>query len=316
MENNYFVIFLGVLIFIYILDRVIDWLSAPPTTSENFTSNGGNTPPTALPPVQKELVITNNNQIYDRFYSKIYDKILYTPRKNEFELEDIRQRHLSKYKPQDVAILDVGCGTGHHSTELAKKYRRIVGLDSSSAMLEQARKLPGADKVEWVIATAEDSDSFGPGEFTTIMCLYFTIYYINRPQFFINANKWLKKDGYLVIHVVDPKKFDPTLDVASPFPAFSIQKYSKTRVINTNVVFNKMEYESKFIENGEEGANFEEIFTDKQGKFRRTQTHQLKMHSIDRIVGEAEGAGFKLIGKTDMVRCEFEYQYLLYFTKK
>lgn len=40
----------------------------------------------------------------------------------------------------DAHILDVGCGTGRHSVELARRGYRMTGVDLSSGMLEQARK--------------------------------------------------------------------------------------------------------------------------------------------------------------------------------
>lgn len=49
-------------------------------------------------------------------------------------------------------IVDLGCGTGQHAALLKRRHprARVIGLDSSAAMLEQARGL-GAD-VEWVQA--------------------------------------------------------------------------------------------------------------------------------------------------------------------
>ena len=49
-------------------------------------------------------------------------------------------------------IVDLGCGTGQHAALLKRRHpqARVIGLDSSAAMLEQARA-PGAD-VEWVQA--------------------------------------------------------------------------------------------------------------------------------------------------------------------
>ena len=49
-------------------------------------------------------------------------------------------------------IVDLGCGTGQHAALLKRRHpeARVTGLDSSAAMLEQARAL-GAD-VDWVLA--------------------------------------------------------------------------------------------------------------------------------------------------------------------
>jgi SAM-dependent methyltransferase len=53
-------------------------------------------------------------------------------------------------------ILDIGCGTGRHSIELARRGFSVTGLDFSSAMLEVAsRKAAEAGvEVQWVQANA------------------------------------------------------------------------------------------------------------------------------------------------------------------
>jgi trans-aconitate 2-methyltransferase len=59
-------------------------------------------------------------------------------------------------------IVDLGCGTGQHSALLKRRHphARVIGLDSSAAMLEQARAL-GAD-VEWVQADLATWSPEGP----------------------------------------------------------------------------------------------------------------------------------------------------------
>lgn len=52
-----------------------------------------------------------------------------------------------KLKP-GATILDIGCGTGRHSIELAKRGFKVTGIDQSSGMLEQARKKAEAAKVD------------------------------------------------------------------------------------------------------------------------------------------------------------------------
>lgn len=42
--------------------------------------------------------------------------------------------------PEGSSILDVGCGTGRHSVELAKHGYKMTGIDMSTGMLEEAHK--------------------------------------------------------------------------------------------------------------------------------------------------------------------------------
>ncbi|GEM_PF-2516574 len=47
-------------------------------------------------------------------------------------------------------ILELGCGTGLLTRELATPGRQVVGVDPSPAMLAFARRQPGAGRVQWV----------------------------------------------------------------------------------------------------------------------------------------------------------------------
>lgn len=70
-----------------------------------------------------------------------------------------------------MTLLDVGCGTGRHSIELAKRGIQVTGLDISESMLNQARQKATAEEVtvNWIQGNATNF-SF-PSPFDAAICL-------------------------------------------------------------------------------------------------------------------------------------------------
>lgn len=56
------------------------------------------------------------------------------------------------------AVVDVGCGTGTLAVALAEAMpgTRVSAVDGDRSILAQAKKKPGADRVEWVRALADE----------------------------------------------------------------------------------------------------------------------------------------------------------------
>jgi SAM-dependent methyltransferase len=72
-------------------------------------------------------------------YAAAYDA-LYADKDYRGEC-DLLERAFATYASSRVAtILDLGCGTGVHAHELARRGYEVVGVDRSEAMLESARR--------------------------------------------------------------------------------------------------------------------------------------------------------------------------------
>jgi SAM-dependent methyltransferase len=77
-------------------------------------------------------------EVFGPDYSAAYDA-LYVDKDYRAECDIIEQRFLGANKPVRT-ILDLGCGTGRHSVELAQRGYELVGIDLSEAMLDRARR--------------------------------------------------------------------------------------------------------------------------------------------------------------------------------
>lgn len=73
--------------------------------------------------------------------------------------------------PRGARLLDVGCGVGRHSLELARRGYTVTGADLSPGMLAEARRAAAAAglAVEWVETDASRSLPAGP--FAASICL-------------------------------------------------------------------------------------------------------------------------------------------------
>ena len=261
---------------------------------------------------QDNFLFKTNADIYDPFYADIYDYLVFNNMKDEYEIGQIIKTTTPNSKS---VILDIGSGTGHHVADLASKGLDVLGIDISPSMVSKAKEQYPDYKYE--VSDALDGDKFVSGSFTHIMCMYFTIYYFkDKSIFFNNVMKWLKPGGYLILHLVDRKNFDPILPPGNPLLLVSPQKYAKERITSTKIKFNDFSYTADFqLDETKNEAKFIEKFkNDSDGKIRK---HELTMYmtDIDDIVSEAQMAGFIVDQKIDLVKCQYEYQYLYVFTK-
>jgi ubiquinone/menaquinone biosynthesis C-methylase UbiE len=255
------------------------------------------------------------NEIYDAFYANVYDKLFTIPERISFEKASIKEYGLEGWPKKDIKLLDVCCGTAPHAEWMCKEGIDIVGIDDSEAMLKKAReKCKSGRFYKGDITRVE---SFTPKSFSHATMLYFSIYQFRNPKLVLdNIYSWLRPGGVLILHVVDPNKFDPILDAASPFLAFSLQKYSTERVIDSDIFFDKFSYKSRFVKDPQENeARFEEVFEFQNPHKYRENIHRLYMPGVSAMLDMVRSSGFTRHEMVDMTSVGYEYQYLVYFSK-
>jgi SAM-dependent methyltransferase len=258
------------------------------------------------------------SKVYDDFYAKVYDELVFNKIKNDYELGAI----VDSTKPTDTSIiLDVGCGTGHHVNSLANKGYKIVGIDLSESMIKKAKET--YPKLEFRVSDALATMSFPANSFTHISCLYFTIYYIkDKRLFFENCIHWLMPGGFLVLHLVNRDKFDPILPAGDPFHIVSPQSYADKRITVTNVKFDKFDYKANFElipsnnDTDDVNAILHETFKPfKKGGQIRKNEHKFYMPTQAKVLAMAKEAGFILFSQTDMIKCQYAHQFLYVLQK-
>jgi SAM-dependent methyltransferase len=272
-----------------------------------------------VPSLKKEGFVQNDNflfksgtEVYDDFYANIYDYLVYSNLKNDYEVGEI----INRTRPtQQSIILDIGSGTGHHVASLAAQGFNVQGVDVSEAMVKKAQ----TNYPQYNFKTGDVLNPllFNDVYFTHILCLYFTIYYIeDKATFFNNCINWLMPGGYLILHVVDRELFDPILPPGNPLLLVSPQRYAKERITSTKVSFNDLHYSSDFnLIPDSNTATFEEKFEFKDGGKVRKNEHTFYMETEQDIITMAQNAGFIIDGKIDMLKCHYEYQYLYILLK-
>jgi len=255
----------------------------------------------------------DGENVYDDFYSEIYDYLVFNGVKTDYETTVI----INTCEPNEKSnVVDIGCGTGHHVNNFHANNINVIGVDISPSMIKRAKEEFPHLADHFMVGDGLNSHLFQHNSLNNILCLYFTIYYMkDKMRFFNNCMDWLVPGGYLVVHLVDKYKFDPILPPGNPLYIVSPQKYAKERITKTKVTFNDFVYNANFkLPEGSDEATFEEKFKFNDGRVRK-QEQKLYMEDITTITHMAQQAGFIIHSQIDLVKCAYEYQYLYIFMK-
>ena len=115
--------------------------------------------------------------------------------------------HLVRYNllPGDMSgsVLDIGCGAGHGSNMLSKKYKKVYGVDISEEAIEYAKKNWASDNTEFVVGSAMDIP-FPDNSFETVSA--FEVFeHLNDWRKFLSEIKRVLMPGG-VVYISTPNK--------------------------------------------------------------------------------------------------------------
>jgi ubiquinone/menaquinone biosynthesis C-methylase UbiE len=100
-----------------------------------------------------------------------------------------------------VHILEVGCGTGHWLEVLSGRGYRVVGLDASRSMVNQAKsKIPHAALVHG----HAEALPWQAASFERIFCINAFHHFSDKTSFMTEARRVLRRGGSLMIIGLDP----------------------------------------------------------------------------------------------------------------
>lgn len=123
---------------------------------------------------------------------------------NEVQLQFIKNAVENSSK---FSVLDIGCGTGSLSIELAAIFDKVVAIDLDETMLKKAREKNNQDVRFLNLNMLNIEKEFGHKAFDTVICFGNTLVHLDGTDeisnFFVQAKHVLKKNGKLLFQIIN-----------------------------------------------------------------------------------------------------------------
>jgi SAM-dependent methyltransferase len=206
-------------------------------------------------------------------------------------------------------ILEVGCGTGRVSLQLARQQLDAVGLDNSSQMLEIAqRKSDALTNVRWVAADMRSFDLDQKFDLVIIPghSFQFMLSIADQLSCLCSIRRHLAKDGTLVVHVNNDdlnwlaaaaadqeQTFDPPVEVHLPDArSFRISKHwsydAATQTASATTRFDEIDSEGSVVSSCYRGPVPLHCFF----RFELEHLFQRARFEVEALYGDFSPSGF------------------------
>jgi len=261
---------------------------------------------------ETHYVHKKDNEANDQFYAEIYDQLMTPDQRNTYVLDKTIEMTLPSKKHSK--FLEIGSKTGSFLELLRSRGFQAEGLEASQAMIDYGQEKYPAIQQKCGLVT--QPMTFDKQSFSHVICNYMSFYEIqNKYEFFQNCYFWLKQGGYVIIHLVDPQRYDPIIPGGKPPILQSPQKYSSKRITDTMIDFIDFQYKA-VMDFGKWGDDKtvvkKETFSDELTKNVRQNEFVYKMETLQEVLAMAANNGFIVKGQVNMEHCTGdEHQYLV-----
>lgn len=220
---------------------------------------------------------TASKQFSDHRLVMAYDTLNAFGEDGNFWLKEVE--HLSPKK-----IIDLGCGTGLLTCELAKHGYTMVGVEPAGAMLEIARKKQHADKVRWIEGGYEKLEGLNAD--MVLMTSHVA-------QFFLDDNEWraVLESSYKVLSPGGHIVFDSRTPIFPPYQTWPTEQ-SRRRV--EDPVVGPIDWWHKLLNIKDNRVRYQLYYHFINNDDTIVSTDELIFRSREELTKSLENAGFKV----------------------
>ena len=219
----------------------------------------------------------NYTEFSDRRLVALYDTLNTLGVDSEFFCSEIAKLEAS-------SIIDLGCGTGLLTNELARRGHKMIGIEPSEAMLAIARTKPDAAHIKWIKGSFEQME-----ELQADMVLMTS----HVAQFFLNDTEWqaMLKAAYRALKPGGHVVFDIRRLTKPPFIGWPTEDSRRTF---ENTTVGSIEWWFKLLEIKDTHVRYELHYLFVHSGEEIVSTNELIFRSQEEIIQALSDAGFKV----------------------